>query len=155
MLVYQRTWATLRPSFPCGTIFTNIGSITLYNMGPTKQKNAFKCAKCAGSDHPVPAQSIIRAFAFRPYILYYPMALLEDSNRLHGCAGWSGPLLSTYTSYRVFACCSPYKIPQVPNQFHLTAKKGGWMTGRIDIIEIYWWQFHYSTLCRRVITSLH
>ena len=37
------------------------------------------CAKCADSDHPAHAQSIIRAFVLNSYNLRYPMILLADS----------------------------------------------------------------------------
>ena len=37
------------------------------------------CAKCADSDHPATAQSIIRAFALHSYSVWYPIMLLADT----------------------------------------------------------------------------
>ena len=73
------------------------------------------------------ALSLIRAFGLHWYILYCPMILIADSKRihsdtssdsvsrqqkalirLHGCAGWSGPLLVAYARRHVFAWCKPY-----------------------------------------------
>ena len=48
--------------------------------GPRQAKKCLQtCEKCADSDPPAHAQSIIRAFAFHSYILWYPMILLADS----------------------------------------------------------------------------
>ena len=37
------------------------------------------CTKCADSDHPAHAQSIIRVFTLDSYILQYPMIPLADT----------------------------------------------------------------------------
>ena len=45
-----------------------------------KRKRAFEYGqKCADSDHPAHAQSIIQVFVLHSYILLYPMILLADS----------------------------------------------------------------------------
>ena len=49
------------------------------SSGPRQAKNCLRTrAKCAGSDHPVYAQSINRAFC-HSYFLQFPMILLADS----------------------------------------------------------------------------
>ena len=47
---------------------------------PRQTKKCLRtCAKCEDSDHLAYAQSIIRALALQPCILYYPVILLSDS----------------------------------------------------------------------------
>ena len=53
---------------------------TIIIMGRVKRKKCLRtCAKCADSDHPSHAQSLIRAFALHWNILQHPMIQLVDS----------------------------------------------------------------------------
>ena len=51
-----------------------------FSNGQRHAKHCLRtCAKCADSDHPEHAQSLIRVFALHSYILQCPMILLGDS----------------------------------------------------------------------------
>ena len=64
-----------------------------WSIGQVKWKKClWKYSECEDSDHPVHAQSIIKAFA------------------LHGCTGWSRPSLSAYAPRHVFPWHGPNTV---------------------------------------------
>ena len=74
-----------------------------YYMGHVKWKIAFwACTKFADSYHPALSQILIWAFALYWNILsiqWFGLRTVEALIRLHRCAGWSGPLLSTEDTF--------------------------------------------------------
>ena len=70
-----------------------------WHWGCVKRKKCLQaCAKCVVSHHPAHEQSLIRAFVFHWYILYYPMVLTADDE---------GPD-QTVRICRLFWVCCPH-----------------------------------------------